>query len=96
LLSLAKAGFSNRDCLAFDLAVSAYGDAFENAREATKEVPAPKAKKTHTVPAPKYTPAELRQFLGLPDEDEDDSGDEELDALADAILRGDTEIAWGF
>jgi hypothetical protein len=99
LLSLPQAGFSDRVCLSFDLAVAAYGEAFQDAREATIEVPAPKAKKTATVPAPKYKPDDFRRFLGLDPDDgdaEDAEREAELNAMADAVLRGAAEIDWGF
>lgn len=54
--------------LDFDLAVCDYAAEFERRMAETVEVPAPKGRRNPTVPRPRYGEAEIRRFLGIPED----------------------------
>lgn len=94
-MGLADSGFDARACLDFDLSVLEFGEAFERAAQATKEVPAPERsrKRPATVQVPRHGEADLRRFLGLDDDGDGDEGGpaagvEEARALASEGLAG--------
>lgn len=93
-MGLPEAGFHPRQCLAFDLAVSAFGNRFEQAMAETKEVPMPKRGKSNpTMSVPKHDLDTLNRFLGL-DEAGEATGtatDAELERLVSSILSGEGE-----
>ncbi len=61
------AGYSAWDRLGFDLAVNEFGERFDSAQQATKEVPdSAKKKRTRTKIVPKYTKEQLNGFLSIP------------------------------
>ena len=64
-MGLADSGFDARACLDFDLSVLEFGEAFERAAQATKEVPAPERsrKRPATVQVPRHGEADLRRWL---------------------------------
>ena len=66
LLEMEAAGYGPKARLAFDLAVVGFAGRFEALRQETVERPAPERKKSRpTVRVPKYTEAELLEFLGI-------------------------------
>ena len=78
-------------------AVWAFGSWFDRQREATVEKPAPRTQKP-TIRVPRYSEGQLRAMLGLEDGDTTAPGpnggtrrvtDEDLDAAAYALLRGE-------
>jgi hypothetical protein len=89
-MHLAQQGFSDIAILDFDLAVNDFGDEFERALNATKMVPAKKAKRRPMVPEALYDDVQLKRFLSFPDDiigiRPDD--DPELNTLVDDLLTG--------
>lgn len=59
--------------LDFDLAVCDYAAEFERRMAETVEAPAPKGRRNPTVPRPRYGEAEIRRFLGIPEEMDGDA-----------------------
>jgi hypothetical protein len=96
-MHLREQGYSDQSCLDFDLAVNDFGDEFERAMEATKMVPAGSRRKRPMVPKPLYDEAQLKRFLGMPDDvigvRPDD--DPELNEMTEDILSGKADWLFG-
>lgn len=91
LIGLQEAGHSGRDCLAFDLMTLEFGERFERALSETVEKPMPADRRTPTMPAPKWGPADLERFLGLAEERSPAGDGEEIDQMVQQILRGEAD-----
>ncbi len=88
LLELREAGYDSEARLGFDLAVEAFGTAFESERTATREVAATESRRRRaTKQVPKHDEVTLRLLLGL-DDDDDEMTDPMIEQMARDLLTG--------